>query len=122
MVFVSACLKGVGERAFKRGQLDKVDSVDFHRCFSTFFEESTMLKRRSMDETKGFMQLFASKISQRQITRALGIYRKFVARELRPTVAKGTTDGIAPTGCSSSDTIASKGAKAPTGSVAGNEQ
>ena len=99
-----------------------VESVDFRkRYFATFFEESPMSNRLSMDKTQGITQLFASGMSQRQIDRSLGIDRKSVARELRSSGAKGATDDKAPTGSSASESIASKGAKAPTGSIADNE-
>jgi DNA-binding CsgD family transcriptional regulator len=102
--------------------LDKDESVDFYkRYFVTFFEESPMPNRFSMDKTQGITQLFASGMSQRQIARALGIDRKSIARELRRSEAKGTTDGKAPNGSVPSDALASKGAKAPTGSVTDNE-
>jgi DNA-binding CsgD family transcriptional regulator len=87
------------QRAPKRGQLDKEESVDFYkRYFVTLFEESPMPNWLSMDKTQGIMQLFASGMSQRQIARALRIDRKSVAGEWRRSGAKGTTDGKAPTG------------------------
>jgi hypothetical protein len=89
--------------------LDKVGLVDFYRrYFATFFEESPMPNRLSMDKTQGITQLFASGMSQRQIARALGIDRKSVARELRRSGAIWTTDGKAPTGCIASDAIGPK--------------
>jgi hypothetical protein len=42
------------QRAPKRGQLDKEELVDFYRrYFATFYEESPMPNRLSMDKTQG---------------------------------------------------------------------
>jgi hypothetical protein len=73
-----------------------VESVDFRkRYFATFFEESPMSNRISMDITQGITLLFLSGMSQ--VARALGIDRKSVARELRRSGGKGATDGKPPT-------------------------
>ena len=77
-----------------------------------------MANRLKVEKIQGIKELFAAGMSERQIARTLDIDRKSVARELRRIGAKGASAAEAPTGSADSTELASKGAKAPTGSEA----
>ena len=77
-----------------------------------------MARELEMDKKQGIEQLFASGMPKRQIARTLGIDRKSVDRRVARLKSKGATSAGAPTGEAPTGSEVSKGARAPTGSVA----
>ena len=77
-----------------------------------------MARELKVDKKQGIEQLLAAGMPKRQIARTLGIDRKSVDRHVARLQPKGATSAEAPTGEAPTGSDDSKGAKAPTGSVA----